>query len=143
MMMKNRSHITRTISLSALAGVVLLIALGAGRVREAAPSPAAAGRYVLPATQIISFDDTIGRLDTATGAVYRLRGNLDNPSVRHTWALRVPPVDGPTSGLLEIQQATFNEPGATFLVDIVTGRTWILQRRAGENGTWDPVEIFQ
>lgn len=141
-MMKNRSQIRRTISLSALAGIVLLIALGAGRVREAAPLSAERARYLLPATQIISFDDTVGRLDTATGAVYRLRGNLDNPSVRHTWEQRVPPVKEPTSGLLEIQRATFNEPGATFLVDIVTGRTWILQRRASDNGTWDAVEVL-
>ena len=31
----------------------------------------------------------------------------------------------------------------TFLVDVVTGDTWILRRRASTNGSWDPVQIYR
>ena len=123
----------------ALVGIVVLT-IGAGR---GTPAGSPQSTVVVPAaTQIISFDDTVGRLDTVTGAVYRLRGNLENPSVRHTWQLRVQPVKGPTSGLLEIQRATFNKPSAIFLVDKVTGRTWILRQRASDTGSWDPVPVM-
>ena len=96
-----------------------------------------------PATQIISYDQTVGRLDTRTGAIYMYRGELDNPSVRGYWELRVPGVNEKTSGMLELQRANFNNPEATFLVDTVTGKTWLLHRRGNHNGTWDVVEIFK
>jgi hypothetical protein len=120
-------------------GAIVLVALAAGRSSPPRSQPVT--MLAPPVVQIISFDDTIGMLDTTSGAVYRLRGDLSNASVTHTWQLRVPAVAGPTSGYLEIQRATFNQPEATFLVDKVTGRTWILRRRASENGSWDPVTI--
>jgi hypothetical protein len=138
-MRDGRTHRGSVAVVIALAGIVVLT-IGAGR---GAPAGSPQSAVLVPAaTQIISFDDTVGRLDTVTGAVYRLRGNLENPSVRHTWQLRVQPVTGRTSGLLEIQRATFNKPSAIFLVDKVTGRTWILRQRASETRSWDPVPIM-
>jgi hypothetical protein len=32
---------------------------------------------------------------------------------------------------------------STFLVDVVTGDTWILRHRASTNATWDKVELFK
>ncbi|NNF42423.1 MAG: hypothetical protein HKN62_05135 [Phycisphaerales bacterium] len=121
--------------------VAMLAAFGAGKGTRAYRIDNAA--YILPAAQIISYDDTVARLDTATGAVHRLRGNLDNSSVQNSWELRVGPVTGATSGLLEIQKVTFHETDETFLVDIVTGRTWVLRRRASTNGTWDEIKIYR
>ena len=111
------------------------------------------------ATQIIhlaggntKFDSNIARFDSSTGAVYRFRGDIDNPGVRNTWELRVPAVSGSTSGLLEIQRISLPNAAhsqdssqsrlATFLVDVVTGRTWILRHRASSNATWDPVDVY-
>ena len=96
-----------------------------------------------PATQIISYDQTVARFDTRTGAIYMYRGELDDPCVRGYWELRVPGVNEKTSGMLELQRANFNDPAATFLVDTVTGKTWLLHRRGNHNGTWDIVEIFK
>ncbi|MHC4990779.1 MAG: hypothetical protein ACYTGC_07335 [Planctomycetota bacterium] len=121
----------------ALVGVA---AVGSQRDRGSYRQPVVYDAY-LAATQIISFDDTIGLLDTSNGAIYRLAGNLDNASSRLQWQRRVAPVAGSTSGLLEIQKATFNRPDATFLVDIATGQTWILRQRAGQNRSWEPVDF--
>ena len=66
------------------------------------------------------------------------------------------PVKEKTSGILEIQRiiAPHGERGrnpattevelvpSTFLVDVVTGDTWILRRRASTNASWDKVELF-
>jgi hypothetical protein len=131
----------RLIATGSLLALVLIVAGGAGRGRQVQRDDLGARSYLVPASRIISWDQTIGMLDTVTGAVYKLEGSLDNPGARLSWKLRVPPVTGETSGLLEIQRATFNRPDATFLVDIVTGRTWILRRRASSNGSWDPVTI--
>jgi len=125
-------------ALAATAGAVIL---GAGRNEQVTILQAGARNYIIPAAQIISFNDTVGRLDTATGAVHQLSGDLRNPSVRNEWELRVPAVSGETSGFLEIQRATFNNPEAIFLVDIVTGKTWLLRRRGNEGGTWDAVTL--
>jgi hypothetical protein len=143
---------------AAICAAVVVIAVGAGRNRTSRQAILSPDRnaFLFSATEIVLLpggnpqtDSDIARLDPTTGAVYRLRGNLDNPSVRNTWELRVPPVKGPHSGLLEVQQARL--PGsrngrgasATFLVDIVSGRTWILRPRASSNASWDPVEIFR
>ena len=97
--------------------------------------------FILPASEIISFGTTIGLLDTVTGAIYQLSGNLSNPGITQTWELKVPAVKGPTSGFLELQRTTFNSPEALFLVDRVTGKTWLFRWRSSGNGAWDPVEV--
>jgi hypothetical protein len=91
---------------------------------------------VISRVRIINFDQSVARHDKSTGAIHRFNGNLDNPSVRSSWILHVKGVDKKTSGYLELQSAG----GATFLVDVVAGDTWILRRRAS-SATWDEVKI--
>lgn len=136
--------------LSAATAVAAMVVMGlslGGATRDDGMAALMNGRayqVVIPAaTQIISYDQTVGRLDTRTGALYMYRGELDNPSVRGYWELRVPAVNEKTSGMLELQRANFNDPAATFLVDTVTGKTWLLHRRGNHNGTWDAVDIFK
>ncbi len=145
--MKKLSIGLRTSAIVAVVAVAVIVAMGAGGHKQLTVNRADVRGFVVPASQIISFDDTVGRLDTRTGAIYRLHGvgtsALDNPSVKLTWEERVPAVKGETSGVLEIQRPTFNRPDATFLVDIVTGKTWILRRRASSNRSWEPIETFR
>jgi len=110
----------------------IFVAAGAGSRQDVT------SEYVLPpAAEIIAFDTTVGVLDTTTGAIYRLRGDLRNPSARNTWKMRVGPIKESHSGQLEIQKIALGQhPELTFLVDQVTGRTWILRRRASTNGSW-------
>jgi hypothetical protein len=132
----------RILLVGGVVGAAVALGLGANQGRPVGYQIEGRG-FILPAAQIISFIDTIGRVDTVTGAVYQLRGDVTTPSSAETWELRVPAVKGSTSGLLEIQRATFNQRDATFLVDVVTGRTWLLNRRGNNNGSWDEVKIYQ
>ena len=98
-----------------LAGLGLMLVAGAtfgqrasrlGSMRRGVVSPDR-NQAIFSATEIISYpdrDNSVGRFDSRTGAIYRFRGSLDNPSVRNTWEMRVPPVREPHSGNLEIQQ---------------------------------------
>ena len=145
--MKKMSFHLRVLVILAVGATAIVIAMGAASRSTVTHQYFVQGRpaselFILPGGNP-KFDSSIARLDTRTGAVYRFRGNVDNSSVRNTWELRVGPVKAATSGLLEIQRPTFNKPDAIFLVDIVLGKTWILQRRASSNGTWDPVEIYR
>ncbi|MCZ6612874.1 MAG: hypothetical protein O6941_09580 [Planctomycetota bacterium] len=155
-MKKMKSHL-RVLVIVAVGATAIVLTMGAASRSTIAHEYFVQGR---PATVLFTlaggnpkFDSSIARLDTRTGAVHRFRGNVDNPSVRNTWEQRVAPVKGETSGLLEIQQVRPEKvtnqhdprprPLETFLVDIVTGDTWILRRRASTNATWDPVEIYR
>ena len=146
--MKNMSFGVRVVTILALVSAVVLMVAGAGNDRELTIMRAGVRGFVLPKSQVISWDDTVGLLDTTNGAVYRLSGQaharqsvFDNPSVRVSWKQRVAPVKEGTSGYLEIQRSTFNRPDAKFLVDIVTGQTWILRARASSNRQWVPVLV--
>ncbi len=152
--MKNRSSRLRTWSLLSIGAVFLGVAVGAGSATFArqyfVQGPSATDIFLLPGGNA-KFDSDIARLDTRTGAVYRFRGDVDNPSVRNTWEMRVEPVKGKTSGILEIQRIllpardghSFDVAPTTFLVDVATGRTWILNHRASTNASWDPVDIYR
>lgn len=124
---------------------VVTVAAGAGAAKIAAQyfvqGPGATQIIVLPGGNE-AFDSDIARLNTRTGAIYRYRGDIENASSRGTWELRVPAVQGETSGMLEIQRVEIPGARATFLVDVVTGSTWVLHQRASTNATWDPVEEF-
>ena len=157
--MKITSHI-RKWGLLSLCAAIVGVGIGAGGMKVAKQyfvlGPSATQLVLLPGGNIRNSSD-IARLDTRTGAVYRFRGDTTNPSVRNTWELRVAPVKGKTSGILEIQRiiAPHGELGrnptttevvlvpSTFLVDVVTGETWILRRRASTNASWDKVELFK
>ena len=121
--------------------LVVLTFVSIGDARPATMRDGAA--YILPAVQVISWDRTVGMLDTRTGAVYRLLGNVDKTRVKNTWKQRVAPVTGSHSGMLEIQRSTFNEIRTTFLVDVVEGHTWILKRTASTNRRWQRVDVLR
>lgn len=98
----------------------------------------ATGDQLLSAVRIIRLDDTVARFDSTTGELMRFRGSLDRPNVRSVWEREAPAVRAKTSGLLDIQEAA----GSLFLVDVMTGDTWILRRR-GVNLAWDYIEVMR
>lgn len=152
--MKNSTSRLRTWSGLSIGAVFLGVAIGAGSATFArqyfVQGPSATDIFLLPGGNA-KFDSDIARLDTRTGAVYRFRGDVDNAGVRNTWELRVEPVKGETSGILEIQRVVLpardrlssDVRPTIFLVDVANGRTWILRHRASTNATWDPVNIFR
>ena len=92
----------------------------------------------IPVAQVMSYQQGVGLLNTTTGEIFELRGDLDNASSRLSWFSRVEGVEG-TSGFLQVQSPQFNRPDAVFLVDAVTGATWILRDRGNHNGSWEVV----
>ena len=153
--MKKFETTVRMVTACALTSITLaavIVALGAGNGDNGGPmanKPISVEGYI-SRVRIIAFDDTVARFDSSTGAIAKYNGDLTNPSTRGTWKPHVDGVKG-SSGLLEIQRT--QGPGAidsraghgasnavVFLVDIVTGKTWQLNRR-GTNATWDPVDI--
>ncbi len=92
----------------------------------------------IPVVQVMSYQQGVGLLDTTTGEIFELRGDLDNASSRLSWFPRVAGLAG-TSGFLKVQSPQFNRPDAVFLIDAVTGATWILRERGNMNGTWEKV----
>ena len=146
-MKKQMTFQVRKWAVLSICGAIVIAAAGAGGAGIATQYFVQGGA----ATQIIvlpggnaNTDGNIARLNTRTGAIYRYRGDIDNPSTRGTWELRVPAVKGETSGFMEIQRIANaeNETVATFLVDIVTGATWVLHQRASTNASWDPINAF-
>ncbi len=93
---------------------------------------------VFSAAQVVGFKEGIGLLDTTNGELFELRGDLNNASAKLNWFTRVEPIeDG--SGYLELQGPRFARLNAIFLVDTVTGATWIFRDRGNNNGTWEVV----
>lgn len=121
-----------------------LAAGAAGVAREYfVEGPAATQIFILPGGTT-EFDSDIAKLNTRTGEVHRFRGDVNVASVQNTWELRVAAVKEANSGILEIQKVpNFHDPApgheATFLVDVVTGKTWILRHRASTNASWNLV----
>lgn len=134
MKMKKMMGSTAIVAVAAMA-VGILVAMGVSNAMQATRT------VDIPAAKVISFGDGIGRLNTVTGAIHQLSGNLSNASARVTWQQRVPPVAGTTSGYLDIQQTNFNSPGEMFLVDTITGDTWIFRWRASGHGSWDAIRV--
>ena len=87
---------------------------------------------VFSRVRIVEMDDTIFRLDTETGALSRFRGTESGRNARGSFVSVAPPLRSPTSGFVDIQQAG----NATFLVDVVTGQTWILRQRGNSTAAW-------
>ncbi len=124
----------RNTLLATTAGIVLLVVIA-----SAVAAPQRAFRTLdIPVAQVMSYQEGIGLLDTTTGEISELRGDLDNASTKLYWFPRVPGLAG-TSGFLQVQSPQFNRPDAVFLVDAVTGATWILRDRGNHNGTWEAV----
>ena len=91
---------------------------------------------IVPRTRIIEFDEGVARFDTTTGSIDRFSGTLLGPNASGTWLRYARPVTS-TSGFLELQQIG----DATFLVDSVTGNTWLLRRRS-TLAAWIPVNVL-
>ena len=153
--MKSFETTVRMVTACALTSITLaavIVALGAGNGDSGpmANKPLSVEGYI-SRVQVIAFDDTVAIFDSTTGAIAKYNGDLTNASTRGTWKPHVEGVKG-SSGLLEIQRT--QGPGAidnragkgasnavVFLVDIVTGKTWQLNRR-GTNATWDAVDLL-
>ncbi|MHC5114512.1 MAG: hypothetical protein ACYTGP_08815 [Planctomycetota bacterium] len=84
------------------------------------------------AVQIYDIGGTPAKLDTATGAVFSLRGNAGTRGTGGYWWLNVPAVNTAGTGMFEIQRAD----DSVFLVDIQDGTTWLLRWRGNQNGAW-------
>lgn len=153
--MKNVETTFRMMTACVLTSVTLaavIVALGAGSGDEGRPmanKPINVEGFI-SRVRVINFDDTVAIFDSTTGAIAKYNGDFTNPSTRGTWKPHVNGVKG-TSGMLEIQRpegpgaiaatvGTGVTNGVVFLVDIVTGKTWQLNRR-GTNATWDAVEM--
>lgn len=131
------------IAFASLIAVIGALIVGLARAQDAddpfddgGNSPINAPTTVFSRVQFIQLDGDIMRLDTATGALSRFRGTETGRNARGTFDAFAQPVSGPTSGFVEIQQVD----DAVFLVDVVTGETWILRQR-GSIASWVQVNI--
>ena len=160
-MMKKRS--VRWVLTSVVCASVAAFIVGAGENGPQYSLPERA--LVFPMTEVVTITpqpgtgNPVALFDSKTGAVYRLRGTVSNPSSRVYWQLAIP-APGRSSGLLQLvdvspatrpdarrqnERVSEIRDGQTFLVDIITGNIWLFRQRFETNleiGTWDPVEIF-
>lgn len=133
-LLKRSPLVTATVAFAVLTLIAAVVFAGPPADRT---SPAFRA-YAVPVSQVISYRQGIGLLDTTTGTLFELRGDLDNPSSALSWFPRVEGIEG-GSGYLQVQSPRFIRPDAVFLVDVVTGDTWILRDRGNHNGSWEPV----
>lgn len=139
--MSRKSAIVRPLLVLLIAVASVAVVMGAGRLVNQSIQDRVAGDRVLSRVQIINLNDTIARVDTANGEVHLFSGDSRSPSSRGQWRLYADGVRN-SSGYLEVQLPLGVEArGTAFLVDVVTGQTWVLTRRSGR-ATWDPVPIF-
>jgi hypothetical protein len=96
--------------------------------------------YDLPNARILSLDGTTVKVDTRTGAVFRLTGDASATGRANQWQQRVPPVTGSTSGMLDVFQLVEHKANGTFLHDVDGNRTWILTWRGNQNGQWREIQ---
>mgnify|MGYP006293829605 CR=1 FL=1 len=114
--------------------------MGAGRKVGFEVFKGMSGGDIVSKVEVINlrnFDSKVALFDRTTGEIRRFHGSLDNPNVRSQWLELADGVDGKTSGLLDIQIAG----NQIFLVDAVTGDTWILRER-GSIYEWDEVRVL-
>jgi hypothetical protein len=110
---------------------------------EPAPSnPVRAPQWVIdiPASQILVVGELILRIDTTTGALYVLEGDLTISNAQNAWKRRVPGPEQPNSGTFLFQALTYGRLTVPLLCDAVTGQTWILKSPGTYEGTWELVE---
>jgi hypothetical protein len=91
---------------------------------------------IVPAVRILRFDNQVVRLDTATGEMSRFSGTVSGGGASGTWLKFAKPIVGATSQFLEFRSIA----GGAFLIDQVTGQTWVLRRAPGAIGTWINVQ---
>lgn len=131
-------------AISGFAIVTLLILLTVSYLR---PSPAAAMQsgqpgvisdpsLIVPATQVLRLEDDIVRFDTSSGEAWRFSGTASGPAANGLWIRIVRPVNDSTSQFLQLRRLGT----AIFLIDQVTGETWVLRRASGAIGSWVNVQ---
>jgi hypothetical protein len=129
-------HSVRTACI--IAGLLLVITLSIGASRRQNANPALDfDESIFSRVRIIEFQNMVVRFDTDTGSLMRFSGNLGQSNASGTWFAFVRPVNGQTSGFLKIEEAG----SGVFLIDAVTGDTWIL-RRTGNLGSWVKVKTL-
>ncbi|MCP3905871.1 MAG: hypothetical protein GY715_19785 [Planctomycetes bacterium] len=140
-----RNAIRGTCAAAAVVAIAAILGFMTASTTASATRSVDATLNAPPASQIIALNSELWRLDTTSGALYKFRGDLENSGVRNTWQMRARPVQGATSGMLELQRISIiNEQRQQFfLVDIVYGTTWILRDRGNTNSSWDLIEIFR
>jgi len=129
-----KAHHARLIVFVAVAGLVV-----AGLAAMHGQSTTEIEDRLTPAVEIISFGETalgVAKLDTTTGEIWRFEGDEFEPDGTEEWVLEVRGVGQRAPGTFRIQQVK----ETTFLVDVATGRTWILVRRGQERWEWSHVE---
>ena len=87
---------------------------------------------IVPTVRIFRFDDEVVRFDTTTGETSRFSGTISGGGATGTWLKFAKPVTGSTSQILQFRTIG----GGAFLIDQVTGQTWVLRRAPGTIGTW-------
>ena len=91
---------------------------------------------IFPAARIIRFDNQIVRFDTTSGEMSRFSGTPSGGGASGTWLRFAREVNDSTSQFLDIRTVA----GGAFLIDQVTGQTWVLRRAPGAIGTWVKVQ---
>lgn len=142
--MSRQSTIVRTLLCSLIVVATVAIAVGASRASaQSTIQDRVVGDRVLSRVHIFNLEDTVARLDTVTGEVHLFTGDVRRPGTRGQWRLYASGV-GQTSGYLQIQTPAGVEAyPVLFLVDIVTGDSWVLTRRGTGRATWDRVDVFR
>src|SRR5687768_10994598 len=112
----------KLIVVAAVTCAALLIASSITRAQSGQDLPT--NLDIFSRTKIIKVNDVIVRFDTATGELFNFEGTLQGSTANGRFRSIAPPVSGSNSGFLEIKRIG----QAAFLIDAVTGDTWILRQ---------------
>lgn len=102
----------------------------------------AVARSEVTAVEIIKWGEDhqgVAKFDTRTGEIWRFNGDVLKSNTKAEWILEVPAVAERAVGTLRLQHAN---TGGLFLVDAVTGDTWLLRERASDNFGWVAVRNY-
>ena len=91
---------------------------------------------IVSATEILRLDNHIVRFDTTTGELSRFSGTATGGAANGLWIRIARPVSESTSQYLQLRRVG----EAVFLIDQVTGDTWVLRRASGAIGSWVNVQ---
>jgi hypothetical protein len=93
-------------------------------------------RSDVTAVEIIKWGEDhqgVAKFDTRTGEIRRFSGDVRKGSTSEQWIHEVDGVGARPIGTLRLQHAN---TGGLFMVDAVSGETWILRERASDNYDW-------
>jgi hypothetical protein len=122
---------------------LILPAIGAAAIIIATVAPGQNGGggivavdNIFPAARVIEIDDEVALFNTATGEIQKIRGQRTGPGATGNLFNFAQPVNGSTSGFLQIQRAK----GGTFLVDLISGDIWILRVASENSASWRAID---